>query len=328
MNASSRSISTTAWTSPPRCGALPCPSAEQVLAEERREDVRHAPEVRERRSRTRRAPEARLAEAVVRRAPLGVGEHLVRLGDVAEARGGVRLARDVGMQLTGQRPERALDLRVARAARNAEELVVVALGGRHQRLGVFVDVLDEPGELERGSAHGSDRLLVVHPQRADEPDCPERLSSGCRTSRRRGRRSAAPRRRPPARRERPAAAARAPRSGARVPRPAARGARRAASSPRTPRPRAPPTTRPAVPPTNTSGAGRRSHLEQRLADQREERALARRELRRLEPAPNRSRSEALTRRSVPRGTRPPRRSDRDRPARRAGRPASSLRRST
>ena len=52
-NASSRSISTTTWTSPPRCGRCRRSSAEQVLAEEGGEDVGDAAEVRERRSRTR-----------------------------------------------------------------------------------------------------------------------------------------------------------------------------------------------------------------------------------------------------------------------------------
>src|SRR5688572_5951291 len=40
--------------------------------------------------------------------------------------------------------------------------------------GVFVDVLDEARELERRSAHRPDRLLVVHPQRTDEADGAER----------------------------------------------------------------------------------------------------------------------------------------------------------
>ena len=118
MDASSSSISTVAWTSAPRRpdGRCARSAAEEVLAEERGEDVREAAEVREHRLEAASA-EAGLSEAVVGRAPLGVGEHLVRLRDLPEPRFGVRLAGDVGMELARERPERALDLCVARASR-------------------------------------------------------------------------------------------------------------------------------------------------------------------------------------------------------------------
>ena len=55
-NASSRSISTTAWTSPPRCARCrPPAAAEQVLAEERREDVRRGSRSPRTPARSRRA---------------------------------------------------------------------------------------------------------------------------------------------------------------------------------------------------------------------------------------------------------------------------------
>ena len=42
------------------------------------------------------------------------------------------------------------------------------------RLALVVDRLDEARELERGRAHRAERLLVVHPHRADEADGAER----------------------------------------------------------------------------------------------------------------------------------------------------------
>jgi hypothetical protein len=104
--------------------------AEESLAEERCEDVREAPEVRHRSEPA--AAHSRVSEAVVQLAALGVGEHLVRLRDRAEPRTGVRVVAHVGMELTRETPEGALDLRVARVAGDAEQLVVVLLGRRHQ----------------------------------------------------------------------------------------------------------------------------------------------------------------------------------------------------
>ena len=69
---------------------------------------------------------------VVQRARLGARQDLVGLGHLAEAQLGVGLVRHVGMQLPGEAPERLLDRRVVGVARDAEELVVVAVGRRHQ----------------------------------------------------------------------------------------------------------------------------------------------------------------------------------------------------
>ena len=195
-----------------------------------------------------------LAVAVIQRPTLGVGEHLVRLGDLAEPALRVRLARNVGMQLTRERPERLLDLGVAR--RRVRRRAARSSPSRVWRTSdVLVDVLDEARELERRGANRADRLLVVHAQRADETDRAER-------------RRADPVRRADerdrvelgagelqARRGRPAAAARAPRSRARARLRGARAARRAASSPRPPRrarPRRAPPCRPRRPRDPTS----------------------------------------------------------------------------
>jgi len=75
-----------------------------------------------------------MAEAVVELAPLRVGEDLVGLDDFAEPVIRVRLLGHVGMELTGEAPECALDLVGARLSRHAEKLVVVALSRGH-RLG-------------------------------------------------------------------------------------------------------------------------------------------------------------------------------------------------
>jgi hypothetical protein len=72
-----------------------------------------------------------MAEPVVGRSALGVGENLVRLGHLAEAPLGLRLARDIGMKLACEGAECTLDLRTRRAALDAEHLVVVAFGRGH-----------------------------------------------------------------------------------------------------------------------------------------------------------------------------------------------------
>ena len=108
------------------------------------------------------------------------------------------------MELARERAERALDLRAGRSALDAEHLVVVALRRRHRRRSdLLVHVLDEPRELEGRGAHGADRLLVVHAQRADRGRPRRAASSGSRTSRRRARRGGAGRHRPRGRRGRP-----------------------------------------------------------------------------------------------------------------------------
>ena len=112
------------------CAAAAGPGREQVVAEERREDVREPADVELRRPEPART-EPGVPVPVVQRARLGAREDLVGLGHLAEAQLGVGLVRDVGMQLPGEAPERLLDRRVVGVARDAEELVVVALG-RHQ----------------------------------------------------------------------------------------------------------------------------------------------------------------------------------------------------
>ena len=115
---------------PRRPRPSPLRLAEERLAEERGEHVREAAEVRVHRREA--AADSRMAEPVVRAAPLRVREHLVRLRDGAEPPVGVRLVADVGVELARKTAERPLDLRVARVARDSEELVVVLLGRRHQ----------------------------------------------------------------------------------------------------------------------------------------------------------------------------------------------------
>ena len=73
-----------------------------------------------------------MPEAVVRRTAIGVGEHLVRLGRLAEALARVGRRGDVRVELPRELPEGALDLRVARVAPDAEDLVVVPFCRGHQ----------------------------------------------------------------------------------------------------------------------------------------------------------------------------------------------------
>ena len=73
-----------------------------------------------------------MAEPVVRPPALGIGEHLVRLGDGAEAALRVGRLADVRVELPGELPERPLDVGVTRVPGDAEQLVVVLLGRRHQ----------------------------------------------------------------------------------------------------------------------------------------------------------------------------------------------------
>ena len=112
--------------SPARAGR----DAEDVVSEERREDVGQAPEVERRRPKAS-AAEAGVAEPVVELAGLGLREHLVRLDDFPEPRVRVRLGRDVRVQLAREPPEGPLDLGLGGRARDAEDLVVVATRRRH-----------------------------------------------------------------------------------------------------------------------------------------------------------------------------------------------------
>ena len=83
VNASASSIATATPTSPPRARP-PRLRAEEVVAEEGGEDVAQVREGRSRSARSRRAG-GRRGRTVVELAPLGVREHLVGLGDRAEA---------------------------------------------------------------------------------------------------------------------------------------------------------------------------------------------------------------------------------------------------
>jgi hypothetical protein len=78
------------------------------------------------------AAEPGVPVAVVQRARLSLREHLVRLDDLLEARLGIGRVGDVGMELARKSAERLLDLGVVRTAGDAEQLVVVAVGRRHQ----------------------------------------------------------------------------------------------------------------------------------------------------------------------------------------------------
>ena len=113
------------------------------------------------------AAEAGVAVAVVELARLGLREHLVRLDDLAEALLRVGRVGDVGVQLARERAERLLDLALVGVARDAEQLVVVALCRCHPEASVVVDRLDEARQLGRGGADRAERLLVVHAHRAE-----------------------------------------------------------------------------------------------------------------------------------------------------------------
>ena len=106
-------------------------AAEERLAEERGEDVGQAAEVGVHR-RVAAGAEPGVAEPVVRPAALGIGEHLVRLGNGAETELGVGCLADVGVELSGEPPERPLDVGVTGVPGDAQQLVVVLLGRRHQ----------------------------------------------------------------------------------------------------------------------------------------------------------------------------------------------------
>ena len=105
-------------------------AAEDVVAEERGEEVAQPADVEVGR-REPAGPETGMPVAVVEGAPLGAREHLVGLGHLAEADLRLRFARDVGMQLAREAAERLLDRGVVGVTRDAEQLVVVAIGA-HQ----------------------------------------------------------------------------------------------------------------------------------------------------------------------------------------------------
>ena len=199
--------------------------AEDVVAEEGREDVGEASEV-EGGGPEPAAAEPGVTEAVVQLAGLGLREHLVRLDDLLEALVRVRGVGNVRVQLAREPPERALDVGFGGRAPDAEHLVVVATRDRPSVL--FVHRFDEARELVRSRPDRADRLLVVHAERPDQADRSERARSRARTTRRRARRRAAPGSRARRRRGRTAFASRASRRAARGSRPASRAPRGAA----------------------------------------------------------------------------------------------------
>ena len=80
----------------------------------------------------RPAIDARAPEHVVALAPVGVGQDLVGLAGFLESGRRLGILVDVGVPLLGELAEGALDLGVARLARDAEDLVQIALGGGHR----------------------------------------------------------------------------------------------------------------------------------------------------------------------------------------------------
>jgi hypothetical protein len=98
-------------------------------------------------------------EAVVRLPLGGVLEDLVALLDRRELRGGVRVVVEVGMVLPHLRPERVLDLLLARVLANLEEVVEVEVVGHVVRavligrmgLGFIFAMLSVVLEVRQGS---------------------------------------------------------------------------------------------------------------------------------------------------------------------------------
>ena len=77
------------------------------------------------------------------------------------------------MKLAGEPAKRLLDRRARR--RRARRRAARSSRGRWSPSVFAVDVFDEAGELVRRRAHRAQRLLVVHAQRAEQADGPERL---------------------------------------------------------------------------------------------------------------------------------------------------------
>ena len=106
-----------------------------------------------------------MSVAIVELARLGVREDLVGLGDLAEAFLGVGRIGDVRMQLAREAAERPLDLLLARAARDAQQLVVVALGDRGRVAdGAHRDRLGDRGGEAGGEQNGVRTAAGDHAQ--------------------------------------------------------------------------------------------------------------------------------------------------------------------
>ena len=108
-------------------------SAEEIVAEECREEVAEVAEVEVGGSEPAGA-KALVPVAVVELARLGLREDLVRLGRLAEALLGVRVVGDVRVQLARELAEGGLDRPLVRVPRDAEDLVVVARRGHVRRV--------------------------------------------------------------------------------------------------------------------------------------------------------------------------------------------------
>src|SRR5205814_1514419 len=106
--------------------ATPAATGAEEIAEQVADDVLEAGAEVEARPRPRALLERSVSEAVVEASPLGIGEHLVGLGDLLEAllRGRSVVGVPVGVELEREPAVRLLDLLVARAASDAENLVV------------------------------------------------------------------------------------------------------------------------------------------------------------------------------------------------------------
>ena len=123
--------------SPSRCrvgaavrSSAPTPLAEERVTEEGAEDVRQVAEI-EVAGREAAAAQPVVPEAVVGGTALGIGQHLVGLGGLAEALLCIRSPGDVRVQLARELAKSLLDLSVARAPVDAEDLVIVALSRCH-----------------------------------------------------------------------------------------------------------------------------------------------------------------------------------------------------
>ena len=116
--------------------AAPRPRApaarEEVVAEERPEQVGQAREVHELLGVELGAGDAGVPEPVIPGSGVGIAQHLVRLGGLAKSLGRLGRRVHVGMELTRQPPERFLDVRIGGVPRDAQNVVVVSLC-RHAR---------------------------------------------------------------------------------------------------------------------------------------------------------------------------------------------------
>ena len=112
--------------------AAPAPAAaghaaKHVVAEERTQQVAEGREVHELIGVELALGDAGVPEAVVPGAGVGVAQHLVGLGGLAELLAGRRLGIHIRVQLTGKPSERLLDVGIRGVLCNAQDFVVVTL---------------------------------------------------------------------------------------------------------------------------------------------------------------------------------------------------------